>query len=192
MPRIGALALVAAAGIALVGLAATVAGCKRSKHAHIASFVPPPVPAGFAEHAGVGWRIAVPATWKEAAQKGPAAWAVADPQAVDDLHAHVNVVTEPFVGDSFDYARANEAGLRREPRATVEVAREDVVDGDPTLVIESRWTPTPPATVAFRTMQTVLASRGTGYVVTCGVSSNAFERYRSSCESILHSFAVQR
>jgi hypothetical protein len=28
--------------------------------------------------------------------------------------------------------------------------------------------------------------------VTCGVSSTAFERYRSTCESILHSFAVQR
>jgi len=188
MPRIGALALVATAGIAL----AAATGCKRSKHAHVSTFVPPPVPAGFAEHAGVGWRIAVPATWKEASQKGPAVWAVADPQAVDDLHAHVNVVTEPFVGDSYDYARANEAGLRREPRAQVEAAREDVVDGDPTLLIESRWTATPPATVAFRTMQTVLASRGTGYVVTCGVSSNAFERYRSTCESILHSFAVQR
>jgi hypothetical protein len=192
MPRTGALALAATAGIALAAVAVGSAGCKRSKHAHVSTYVPPPAPAGFAEHGDVGWRIAVPATWKEAAQRGPALWAVADPQAVDDLHAHVNVVTEPFAGDSYDYARANEAGLRREPRATVEVAREDVVDGDPTLVIESRWIPTPPSTVAFRTMQGMLASRGTGYVVTCGVSSNAFERYRSTCESILHSFAVQR
>jgi hypothetical protein len=194
MPRIGALALAATAGVALAAVASAtvIGGCKRSKHAHIATYVPPPAPAGFAEHGDVGWRIAVPATWKEAAQRGPALWAVADPQAVDDLHAHVNVVTEPFAGDSYDYARANEAGLRREPRTTVEVAREDVVDGDPTLIIESRWIPTPPSTVAFRTMQGMLASRGTGYVVTCGVSSNAFERYRSTCESILHSFAVQR
>jgi hypothetical protein len=190
MPRPVALALAATATLALA--AAPVLGCKRSRHAHITSFVPPPVPAGFAEHADVGWRIAVPATWKEAPQKGPALWAVADPQAVDDLHAHVSVTTEAFAGDSYDYAKANEAGLHREPRATVEAAREDVVDGDPTLVLESRWTPTPPATVAFRTMQSVLASRGTGYVVTCGVSSSAFERYRSTCESILRSFAVQR
>jgi hypothetical protein len=189
MPRTGALAL---AAMAFLGVAGASTGCKRSKHAHNPTYVPPQAPAGFAEHADVGWRIAVPATWKEATQKGPALWAVADPQAVDDLHAHVNVVTEPFVGDSYDYARANEAGLRRESRATDEVARDDVVDGDPTLVIESRWTPAAPATVAFRTMQSMLASRGTGYVVTCGVSSNAFERYRSTCESILHSFAVQR
>lgn len=189
MPRIGALALVASATVAL---AMSVTGCKRSKHAHVTNFVPPPLPAGFAEHADVGWRIAVPATWKEATQKGPAVWAVADPQTVDDLHAHVNVVTEPFAGDSYDYARANEAGLRLQPGATVEAVREDVVDGDPTLLIESRWPPAPPATVSFRTMQSVLSSRGTGYVVTCGVSANAFERYRSTCESILRSFAVQR
>lgn len=191
MPRIGALALAATAGIALPAAGASV-GCRRSTHEHITTYVPPPPPAGFAEHADVGWRIAAPATWKEATQRGPASWAVADPQAVDDLHAHVTVSTESFVGDSYDYARANEAGLRREPRATVEVAREDVVDGDPTFVVESHWTPTPPSTAAFRTMQVMLASRGTGYVVTCGVSSNAFERYRSTCSSILHSFAVQR
>ncbi len=182
-----------AAAVAFMALAVAVTpGCKRSKHARVSSFTPPPLPAGFAEQSGVGWRIAVPTTWKLAPPRPPAAWAVSDPQAVDDYHANANVVTEPFVGDSYDYARANEAGLRREPRATVEVAREDVVDGDPTLVIESRWIPTPPSTVAFRTMQSMLASRGTGYVVTCGVSSNAFERYRSTCESILHSFAVQR
>jgi len=29
-------------------------------------------------------------------------------------------------------------------------------------------------------------------VVTCAVSANAFERYRSTCESIVRSFAVQR
>ena len=118
------------------------------------------MPAGFAEQSGAGWRIAVPTTWKD--QKTPAAWAVSDPQAVDDFHANVNVVTEPFTGDSYEYARANEAALRHESRATVEVVREDVVDGDPTLVIESRWSPTPPSTVAYRTMQTVLVVAGHG------------------------------
>ncbi len=167
-------------------------GCKRSKHARVANFTPPPVPAGFVEQSGVGWRIDVPSTWKDAAQKGPATWAMADPQAVDDFHANVNVVTEPFTGESYDYAKANEAALRHETRATVETAREDVIDGDPTLIIESRWAATPPSTVAYRTMQTALASRGTGYVVTCSVSSSAFERYRSTCESILRSFAVVR
>jgi hypothetical protein len=41
-------------------------------------------------------------------------------------------------------------------------------------------------------MQSFLSSRGTGYVVSCVVSSSAFERYRSTCESIVHSFAVER
>jgi hypothetical protein len=150
------------------------------------------MPAGFVEQSGSGWRVAVPSTWKEAAQKGAAAWAVADPQAVDDFHANVNVVTEPFTDDSYDYARANEAALRKESRATVEVAREDVIDGDPTLLLESRWTPSSPSTVGYRTMQSALASRGTGYVVTCSVSASAFERYRSTCESIVRSFAVER
>jgi hypothetical protein len=49
-----------------------------------------------------------------------------------------------------------------------------------------------PSTVVYRTMQAALASRGTGYVVTCAVSSTAFERYRTTCESIVRSFAVER
>jgi hypothetical protein len=46
--------------------------------------------------------------------------------------------------------------------------------------------------VAYRILQSALASRGRGYVVTCSVSISAFERYRSTCESIVHSFAVER
>jgi hypothetical protein len=41
-------------------------------------------------------------------------------------------------------------------------------------------------------MQTALASRGTGYVITCSTSASAFERYRSTCDSIVRSFAVER
>jgi hypothetical protein len=181
--------IAAALVLGLAAIAST-AACKRSKHARVSSYTAPPVPAGFAEQGGAGWRMAVPTTWKEA--KTPAAWAVSDPQAVDDFHANVNVVTEPFTGDSYEYAKANENALRREPRAAVEVVREDVVDGDPTLVTESRWAATPPSTVPYRTMQTFLSSKGTGYVVTCSVSSSAFERYRTTCESVLHSFAVER
>ncbi len=62
MPRIGALALAALA------LAAP-AGCKRSKHAHMASFTPRPWRPGFVERSGNGWRVAVPSTWKDVAQK---------------------------------------------------------------------------------------------------------------------------
>ena len=167
-------------------------GCKRNRHAHVATFTPPPVPAGFGERTGPGWRIAVPATWKLAPQKPPAVWAASDPQSVADYHANANVVTEPFTGDSYDFARANEAGLREQKQASVESVREDVVDGDPTLLIESRWAPAPPATSAYRTLQSAMASRGTGYVVTCAVSADAFERYRSTCESIVRSFAVER
>jgi hypothetical protein len=179
-----------ALAVALALVAGASAGCKRSKHARLPGYTAPLIPAGFAEQSGAGWRIAVPTTWKP--QKTPAAWAVFDPQAVDEFHANVNVVTEPFTGDSYEYARANETALRRETRTAVEVVREDVIDGDPTLILESRWNPTPPSTVAYRTMQGALSSKGTGYVVTCSVSSNAFERYRSTCESILHSFAVER
>jgi hypothetical protein len=167
-------------------------GCKGSKHARVESYVAPPLPAGFVERAGAGWRIAVPSTWKDKTGKGPWAWAVADPQAVDDLRASVNVIAEPFNGESLAYARASEAALRREPRATVEVSREDVVDGDPTLLIESRWVPAAPLTVAYRTLQSALASSGEGYLVTCAVASVAFERYRSTCESVVRSFAVER
>jgi hypothetical protein len=190
MPRMGALAVAALATLGLPLAATLPAGCKHSTHAHVSSYTPPPVPAGFGEQTGAGWRIAVPATWKD--QKTSAAWAVSDPQAVDDFHANVNVVTEPFTEDSYEYARANEAALRREARAAIEVVREDVVDGDPTLLIESRWTAVPPSTVAYRILQSALASRGRGYVVTCSVATSAFERYRSTCESIVHSFAVER
>jgi hypothetical protein len=182
----------AATALAAVVLATTSAGCKRSRHAHVAAYEPPPLPAGFVEQTGAEWRIAVPSTWRPAAQKAPAAWEVVDPQRVDDFRANVSVLVEPFAGESYDYATANEAALRREPRATVEATREDVVDGDPTLLIESRWAPAAPSTVAYRTMQSALASRGAGYVVTCSVASIAFERYRSTCESIVRSFAVQR
>jgi hypothetical protein len=193
MPRLApftaAVALLSTTAVVLTAVA--LGGCKSSKHARVSSFTPPPLPAGFGERTGTGWRIAVPATWID--QKAPAAaWGVADPQAVDDFHANVNVVTEPFTEDSHEYARANEATLRREPRVGVDLVREDVVDGDSTLILEARWPPVPPSTVPYRTMQSVLASRGTGYVVTCAVSSSAFERYRSTCESIVHSFAVER
>jgi hypothetical protein len=183
------MAVLAVAFVAAAGVATGTTGCKHSKHARVTTYSPPPLPAGFGEQMGSGWRIAVPTTWQD--HRTPAAaWAVQDPQAVDDFHANVNVVTEPFTGDSNEYARANETALRK--GAMVELVREDVVDGDPTLVIEARWTPVPPSTVAYRTMQSFLSSRGTGYVVSCAVSSSAFERYRSTCESIVHSFAVER
>jgi hypothetical protein len=178
--------------LAAVVFTTTLAGCKRSKHAHLASYSPPALQAGFVERTGAGWRIAVPSTWNVTLPKLPAAWTAADPQPVDDFRANVSVLTEPFSGESYDYARANEAALRREPRATVETIREDVVDGDPTLFIESRWAPAPVSVVTFRTMQSALASRGAGYVVTCSVAATAFERYRSSCEAIVRSFAVER
>jgi hypothetical protein len=181
-------AVLAVAATSLLGSA----GCKGSRHAHLASYTPPPLEAGFVERTGSGWRVAVPSTWRESAQKGPAAWSASDPQPADDFHANANVFTEAFAGDSYDYARANEATLRHEPRATVEATREDVVDGDPTLVVESHWAPVPPSNVPFRTMQSALSSRGAGYVVTCSVASSAFERYRSTCESIVRSFAVER
>jgi hypothetical protein len=173
-------------------LFAVTTACGHSRHGHLPSFSPPPVPAGFVEHTGAGWRIAVPSTWGASTQKGPTLWAVTDPQGVDQFHANANVVTEPFSGESYDYAKANEAALRRERRAAVDASRESVVDGDPTLLIESRWVPSPPATVGYRTLQSALSSHGAGYVVTCSVASSAFERYRSTCESIVGSFAVER
>jgi len=177
---------------ALAVLAAASGGCKRRDRGRVSGYTPPALAAGFVQQSGAGWRIAVPATWKEMAQKGPAAWAVEDPQPVDDFHANANVVTEPFTGDSLDYAKANEADLRSKPRATVETVREDVIDGDSTLVVETRWAPTPPSTTSYRVVQTMLASRGTGYVLTCAVSASGFERYRSTCDTILRSFAVER
>jgi hypothetical protein len=190
MPRMAPLAVAALATVGIPLAATGLVGCRRSRHAHVASYTAPPVPAGFGEQTGSGWRIAVPATWK--GQKTSATWAFLDPQAVDDFHANVSVVTEPFAEDSYEYARANEAALRRETRAAIELVRDDVVDGDPTLLIESRWTPVAPSTVPYRLLQSALASRGTGYVVTCSVSTSAFERYRSTCESIVHSFAIER
>jgi len=176
----------------LAFVALVLVACKTSKHERVASFTPPILPAGFVQQSGAGWRAAVPSTWKEAGQRGQASWAVADPQSVDEFQASANVVTEPFAGVSYDYARASEASLRSDAHATVDVAREDVVDGDPTLILESRWAPTAPSTVPYRTMQTALASRGTGYVVTCAAAASAFERYRSTCEAIIRSFAVER
>jgi hypothetical protein len=184
-PRRTALVLVAAL---LVGGA----GCRRPRHARVASFSPPPPRAGFVEQSGIGWRVSVPSTWRDGTPGDAGAWAMVDPQAADDFHAKVFVVTEPFAAESYDYARASEAGLRREKRAGVEAPREDVIDGDPTLILEAHWAPSPTGTVPYRTLQTALASRGTGYVVTCSVSVNAFESYRSTCESILRSFAVER
>jgi hypothetical protein len=173
----------------------TAAGCQGSKHTRVASFMRPQVPAGFTEQTGSGWRIAVPSTWTNEPQPEGSAnglWVAADPQAVDDYHANAIVVREAFPSESYDYARASEQSLRRDPRATIESNHDDVVDGDATMVVETRWAPIPPATVAYRTMQADLASRGTGYVVTCSVAATAFERYRSTCDAIVRSFAIER
>ncbi len=152
----------------------------------------PVIPAGFVEESGSGWRLAMPSAWQHAGDAPQSLWVAVDPQPVNDYRANVSVVTEPFKGESHDYARANEALLRRQPGANVEAAREDVVDGDPTLIVEARWSAKPPTPVEYRTMQTHLASRGTGYVITCSVAVTAFERFRSTCEAIVKSFAVQR
>jgi hypothetical protein len=177
-----------------VGLVAALAiagvDCKRSAHPRVASFTPPPMPAGFVEQTGAGWRIAVPSTWAASAQSRGSAWICDDPQPAGDYRANVNVVTEPYSGESYDYARANDESLRHEPHTAVEISREDVIDGDPTLVLESRWSPQGGA--PYRTMQAFLSSRGTGYVVTCTAAVGAFERYRSTCDAIVRSFAVQR
>jgi hypothetical protein len=152
----------------------------------------PTIPAGFVEQIGSGWRLAMPSAWQRAGDAPLAVWVAVDPQPVNDYRANVSVVTEPFTGESRDYARASELLLRRQPGASVEAAREDTVDGDPTLIVEARWPPKTPAAVAYRTMQTHLASRGIGYVVTCSVAVTAFERFRSTCEAIVRSFAVER
>jgi hypothetical protein len=176
----------------LVILAAALSGCKHGDHPHSASFVRPPLPAGFSDQTGGGWRVAAPETWRASPRGDAGVWSLADPQPVGDFRANVNVVTEPFAGESYAYSKASVEALRRDPRASVETAREEVVDGDPTFILESRWLPIAPSTVTYRTMQANLASRGTGYVVTCAVSADAFERYRSTCETVVRSFAVER
>ncbi len=188
--RLVALALLSASGGA---------ACKRASHARVSSYVPPPAPAGFVERSGSGWRLSVPTTWHDGPPNGHA-WTVVDPQVTEGLHAKVFVVTEPFAGESYDYARASQAGLKGTPRTAVGATREEVIDGDTTLVLESTFAPAGGAADAsdahapspIKAMQTALASRGTGYVVSCSVAAGAFETYRSTCESIVRSFAVER
>jgi len=182
----------ARASLVLVGALAASMGCKPSSHARITSFVHPALPAGFVEQIGVGWRVSTPSTWNISPPPIPNVWVAVDPQPVDQFRANVNVVSEPFRGESYDYAKASEATLRRDQRVTVETVREDIVDADPTVIVEALWSPSAPSTPAYRTMQANLASRGTGYVVTCSVSASAFERYRSTCDAVLRSFAVER
>jgi hypothetical protein len=184
MRRVRALALLCALVV--------IVGCKQSERARVSSYTRPTLPAGFVEHAGTGWRVATPSTWADAGSPPSGVWAAADPQAVDDYHANTSVVVEPFTGASSDYARASEASLRGQTRATVLATHDDVVDGDPTIILESRWQAEPPIATPYQLMQTVLASRGTGYVVTCSVAASSFERYRSTCEAIVRSFAVER
>jgi hypothetical protein len=180
--------------VALLLLAAVLGGplaCRRGAAAR-RDVAAPVIPAGFVEQRGTGWQLAMPAAWQRLGDSPQPAWIAVDPQPVNDYRANVSVVTEPFKGESHDYARANEAVLRRQPGASVEAAREDVVDGDSTLIVEARWSLNPQSAVEYRTMQTHLASRGTGYVITCSVAVTAFERFRSTCESIVRSFAVER
>jgi hypothetical protein len=176
----------------MVAAVATHPGCRRANHSHIASFTAPPLPGGFVTVSAPGWRIAVPSTWKASSVQQTGVYTAADTQAVDDFHAAANVFTEPFDRDSYAYARAGEASLRGRSNVTLDVEREEIIDGDPTLVIESRWAPTTASRVGYRTMQVSLASHGVGTVATCAAASGAFERYRSTCESIIRSLAVER
>ena len=165
--------------------------CGRASSSRHATALPV-IPAGFVEQRGGGWRLAMPSAWQYAGDAGPAGWVAVDPQPVNDYRANVSVIMEPFPGESHEYAIASESVLRHQPGSKVEAAREDVVDGDPTLIVEARWLPKSQPLVEYRTMQAHLASRGTGYVITCSVSVTAFERYRPTCEAIVKSFAVER
>jgi hypothetical protein len=178
----------------LLACAVFVAGasCKRSGPARASSYTRPALPAGFVEHAGAGWRAASPSTWAEMGNAAPAAWQAADPQPVEEYHAQASVLVQPFTGDSEDYARANEVDLRQQARAVVVSTREDVIDGDRTLIVESRWSPTSPGAASYELMQTFLASRSNGYVLSCAAAASSFERYRSTCDAVLRSFAVER
>ena len=161
MPRLPALAAAALATTGIALAAAVTPGCKRSKHARVTVFTPPPLPGGLRRADGRRLAHRRPDD-VEGRAEAPAAWAVADPQAVDDFHANVNVVTEPFTGDSYDYARANEAALREQTHATVELVARGRGRRRPDARLESRWAPVPPSTVPYRTMQThaVLARHG--------------------------------
>lgn len=175
----------------LVAVLGATGACRRASTTR-GDVAVPVIPAGFVEASGSGWRLAMPSAWQPAVDAPSSIWVAVDPQPVNDYRANVSVVTEPFRGESHDYARASEALLRRQPGANIEAAREDVVDGDSTLIVEARWSAKPATPVDYRTMQTQLASRGTGYVITCSVAVTAFERFRSTCEAIVKSFAVER
>ena len=120
------------------------------------------LPAGFAEQSGNGWRIAVPTTWKDARRRTRGLGRLR-PAGGRRLPRERQRRDRPFPGDSYEYAQANEAALRNESRhARSRPSREDVVDGDPTLVIESRWSPTAAIHRVVPHDADALSSRGTG------------------------------
>jgi hypothetical protein len=170
-------------------------GCKRRRSRPVpggASPVSTVSPPGYVRKAGVGWSIDVPATWTPPAQKGQAQWALSDPDVVDAFHANVNLVSEPYPGESLAYAQANLKSLRGLASVKLVGSKEDVVDADDTLTVEAQWTAVAPSTTPYKTLQVYLAYGGTGYAVTCSAAVSSFERYRPTCETILHSFSLTR
>src|SRR5580700_3429108 len=83
---------VAAASFALAAATCTVAGCKNGDHAHIATYVRPPVPAGFADQSARGFRIATPSTWRASSRSDThddtGVWSLVDPQPAGEFHAN--------------------------------------------------------------------------------------------------------
>jgi hypothetical protein len=179
--------------LALVFASGAVVGCKRRRSrpaglAPVATVSPP----GYAKKSGTGWSIDVPSAWTPPAQNGQAQWALADPEVVDSFHANMNLVTEPYAGVSLDYAQASMKTLRGLATVKLLGSKDDVVDGDDTLTVEAQWAPVAPSTTVYKTLQVYLAYGGTGYAVTCSAAASSFERYRSTCDTILRSFSLTR
>ena len=136
-------------------------------------------------HQGDRWSFSCPANWTDAPPGTSALGSVASPVPVNGLLPNVNIVREPFVGNSAAYAAANITALNGAGAHVL--SQHAVASGGLTAVdIETQW----PAATPRRTVQRMMAVGGFGYVLTCTVGDQAATA-RAICDPILATFQVQ-
>lgn len=145
------------------------------------------VPEGYQVIQGNVWSFAVPSDWQTTQFPVPASGPATLEAQLSDNQGQIflNLVTEPFIGDSSTYIEFNlenmsAVGFAVHNHRSVEIG---LLNGEE---VESTLPSDPPV----RMLQRITVGSNQGFALTCGSLEANFETVRATCSSILETFQV--